>query len=308
MTVATDAQLVEFADDVGDTDVVAVEGARTRWRVGGDLSLGARLVRAPAGILDYQPEEMIVRALAGTSVDELHAELKTRGQRTALARRAGTVGGALAVGENDVDVLGRGRIRDCVLQVKYVSAEGRIIKCGGPTVKNVSGFDVPRMMVGALGTLGLIGEVILRTNPIPATTTWITSDDADPFAVPNMVLKPSAVLWDGERTWVELEGHQLDVRAQEQDLGAIGTWRSCEGPPELPTHRWSLRPTDLRRLDCSEMGPYVASVGVGTVFATVAQPYRHVAKPLAELFDRIKHEFDPTERLNPGRSPVGRYR
>jgi glycolate oxidase FAD binding subunit len=306
--VVTDAQLVEFADEVGDTDAVAVEGARTRWRVGGDLSLGARMVRAPSGVLDYQPEEMIVRVLAGTSVDELHVELKTRCQRTALARRAGTVGGALAVGESDVNVLGRGRIRDCVLQMKYVSADGRIIKCGGPTVKNVSGFDVPRLMVGALGTLGFIGEVILRTNPIPAVSAWISSDDANPFAVPTVVLKPSAVLWDGERTWVELEGHQLDVHAQERDLRALGTWRACEGPPELPSHRWSLRPADLRHLDRSEMGPYVASVGVGTVFATVAQPSRHVAEPLAELSQRFKHEFDPTERLNPGRSPVGRYR
>jgi glycolate oxidase FAD binding subunit len=308
VTVVTDVQLVEFADEVGDTDVVAVEGARTRWRVGGDLSPGARLVRAPSGVLDYQPEEMIVRVLAGTSVDELRAELKTRGQRTALARNAGTVGGALAVGENDVDVLGRGRIRDCVLQMKYVSAEGRIIKCGGPTVKNVSGFDVPRLMVGALGTLGFIAEVILRTNPIPAVSTWITSDEVDPFAVANVILKPSAVLWDGERTWVELEGHQLDVQAQEQDLRALGAWGACDGPPDLPTHRWSLRPADLRHLDRSEMGPYIASVGVGTVFATVAQPARSVAKPLADLSQRIKHEFDPTERLNPGRSPVGRYR
>jgi hypothetical protein len=305
MTVLTDARLLEFADDVGDTDAVAVEGARTRWHVGGDLALGARVVRAPSGVLDYQPEEMIVRVLAGTSVDDLHAELSARGQRTALARRAGTVGGALAVGENDVSVLGRGRIRDCVLQMRYVSAEGRVIKCGGPTVKNVSGFDVPRLMVGSLGTLGLIGEVILRTNPIPAVSTWITSDDADPFSVPDVVLKPSVVLWDGERTWIELEGHRADVRVQEQSLMGSGTWTACKGPPDLPLHRWSLRPQDLRLLDRSEMGPFVASVAVGTVFATVAQPPRHVAVPLVELSRRIKREFDPTGRLNPGRSPVG---
>lgn len=308
MTVATDVRLVEFAEDVGDVDPVAVEGARTRWRVGGDLAPGARLVRAPAGVLDYQPEEMIVRVLAGTSVDELHAELKTRGQRTALARRGGTVGGALAVGENDVCVLGRGRVRDCVLQTRYVSAEGRIIKCGGPTVKNVSGFDVARLMAGALGTLGFIGEVILRTNPIPVASTWITSYDADPFAVAAVVLKPSAILWDGIHTWLELEGHRADVQSQEHALMAIGKWTTCEGPPALPVHRWSLRPQELRLLDRGEMGPFVASVGVGTVFAAMAQAARHVATPLAELSRRIKREFDPTERLNPGRSPVGRYR
>jgi glycolate oxidase FAD binding subunit len=308
VTVVTDVRLAEFAADVGDTDAVSVEGARTRWHVGGDLAPGARMVRAPVGVLDYQPEEMIVRVLAGTSVDHLHAELKLRGQRTALARRAGTVGGALAVGENDVSVLGRGRVRDCVLQMHYVSAEGRIIKCGGPTVKNVSGFDVARLMVGALGTLGFIGEVILRTNPIPPVSTWITSYDADPFAVATVVLKPSAVLWDGERTWVELEGHRADVHSQEHALSATGEWTTCERPPELPANRWSLRSHDLRHLDRSDLGPFVACVGIGTVFATIARPPRSMPAPLDELSQRVKREFDPTGRLNPGRSPVGRYR
>ena len=64
MTAVTDVRLAEFAADVGDVDAVAVEGARTRWHVGGGLEPGARLVRAPAGVVDYQPEEMIVRALS----------------------------------------------------------------------------------------------------------------------------------------------------------------------------------------------------------------------------------------------------
>jgi len=307
VSVATDVQLSEFAEWVGDTDAVAIKGAGTRWEVGRELISDARVVRAPVGILDYQPEEMIVRAMAGTSVEELHLELATRGQRTGLARRGGTVGGALAVGEDDAYVLGRGRVRDCVLQMRYVSAEGRVITCGGATVKNVSGFDVPRLMVGALGTLGFIGEVVLRTNPIPALSSWISSSDADAFAVLDAVLKPSAILWDGERTWVELEGHHTDVRASGLALNAIGTWAPCDGPPTLPAHRWSLRPSELRLLDRGNIGPYVASVGVGTVFATVPQPPRFVEAPLTELCHRIKREFDPTARLNPGRSAVGRH-
>lgn len=274
--------------------------------MGGELAPETRLVRAPRGVLDYQPHEMIVRVLAGTGVEDLHGELATRGQRTALARRGGTVGGALAVGENDLCALGRGRIRDCVLQVKYVSAEGRVISCGGPTVKNVSGFDVPRLIVGSLGTLGLIAEVILRTNPIPAVSTWVTSGDANPFAVAGAVLKASAILWDGERTWVQLEGHRLDVETQRQSLMTFATWTVCEEPPALPAHRWSLRPPDLHHLDPRMTGPFVASVAVGTVFASQVQPPRDVAPQLVELTRRLKCEFDPSGRLNPGRSPSGR--
>jgi glycolate oxidase FAD binding subunit len=163
-------------------------------------------------------------------------------------------------------------------------------------------------MVGAIGTLGFIGEVMLRTNPIPAVTTWMRASSADPFAVSNVVLKPSAILWDGENTWVELEGHGADVRTQVLALRTLATWEECEGPPELPVLRWSLRPQDLRHLDGGDVGPFVACVSVGTVFATKAQPPRDVAAPLADLSTRVKREFDPTERLNPGRSPVGRYR
>ena len=259
MTVSTDRQMSAFASEIGDTGPVAVEGCRTRWQVGGALQSGTRLVKAPTGILEHRPEEMTVRVRAGTPVDELVGELASRGQRTALVRREGTVGGALVVGENDLSVLGRGRIRDCVLQVRYVSAEGVVITGGGPTVKNVSGFDLPRLIVGSLGTLGLIGEVILRTNPVPKVSRWMESPDTDP-PVPNVIAKSSAVLWDGTRTWVELEGHPVDVQAQQSSLAAVGHWFDTEGPPELPaslvapTQRSALpRPAGSRRvrgIDC----------------------------------------------------------
>jgi glycolate oxidase FAD binding subunit len=304
MTTAADRHMTAFASEIGGTAPVAVEGSRSRWHVGGELAPGTYLVKAPAGILEHRPEEMTVRARAGTGVAELHAELASRGQRTALARRGGTIGGALAVGENDLSVLGRGRIRDCVLQLSYVSAEGAVVKCGGPTVKNVSGFDLPRLIVGSLGTLGLIGEVILRTNPIPPSSQWVESSDSDPFMVLRAVARPSAVLWDGARTLVELEGYAADVQAQQHALASIGHWVETGGPPELPTHRWSLRPSDLRHLDQYPLGPFVASVGAGTVFASVPQPFQASLPTIIALGERVKYQFDPTKRLNPGRSAV----
>lgn len=301
-----DAALLAFAEQVGTEGPVAAEGARTRWDSGGQLHPDTRLVHAPAGILEHRPEEMTVRVRAGTPVAELHAALAAAGQRTGLPERSGTVGGALAVGENGLEVLGRGRVRDTVLQLTYVSADAKVVTGGGPTVKNVSGFDLPRLLVGSLGTLGLVGEVILRTNPIPAASAWLAAEGADPFALLDALHRPSAVLWDGSRTWVHLEGYDADVAAERDILARLGagTWELVDGPPPLPPHRWSLRPSDLRSLPDTQAGAFVASVGVGTAWVSTPQPARPVPPGLARLSARVKAQFDPSGRLNPGRSPL----
>jgi len=310
-TLATDDPvLAAFAEEVGAEGPVAVDGARTRWSRGGEPAPGTRLVRAPAGIVDHKPEEMTVTVRAGTPVTELHAALAERGQRTALPDRGGTVGGALAVGESDVRALGRGLVRTALLQIRYVSAEGRIVSGGGPTVKNVSGFDLPRLMVGSLGTLGLLAEAILRTNPLPATSRWLVATGADPVAVHERLLDPAAVLWDGSATWVELEGHEADVDAQQAtlaDLGSFGVVEPSEPgrlPVALPPNRWSLPPAELGDLATRPIGSFVATVGLGLVFAERPQPPRSLGPAVAEVSRRLKDNFDPTGRLNPGRDPA----
>lgn len=308
---STDAATAAFADAVGEEGPVSVEGGRTRWELGGELSTGTRLVRAPAGIIDYRPEEMTIAVRAGTTVAELHDTLAERGQRTSLPERGGTIGGALAVGENDLRAQGRGLVRTALLQVRYVSAEGRIVTSGGPTVKNVTGFDLPRLMVGSLGTLGLLTEVILRTNPIPAVSRWLRADGVDPQQALDAVIAPSAVLWDGSTTWIELEGHPVDVDTEQRALGRVGPFAETGGPPDLPSHRWSLTPGEVAGL-AAPGGPadregspdrFVAVVGFGLAFADRPQPPRTLAPALATIASRLKHNFDPTGRLNPGRDP-----
>ena len=299
-----DDELWAFAREVGDTDPITVVGHRTRDDIGGRVLPGTREVTAPKGVVDYDPAEMTVRVRAGTPVADLASALAAHGQRCALPERGGTVGGAIAVGDNHLGVHGRGRLRAAVLQVRYISAEGRVITGGGPTVKNVSGFDLPRLMCGALGTLGLLAEVTLRTNPIPAVQRWVCVDAA-PTTVADAVLRPGCVLYDGSATHVLVEGHEPDVDATLNTLATLGDLTVTDGPPPLPTHRWSLTPQES--LDPAAHGHHtgrsVAVVGVGTVFADEPQPPRSPDAASRIIGDRLRSRFDPRGRLNPGRDP-----
>ena len=298
-----DPVLHDFATVIGVEGPFTVRGAGTRWDHGGAVDGAARVVAAPAGIVDHRAAEMTVQVRAGTLVADLEAVLGERGQRSALPMRGGTVGGAVAVGENHLEVLGRGRLRDSVLQVRYVSAEGRLVTAGGPVVKNVSGFNLPKLMTGSLGTFGAIAELVLRTNPIPATSVWLRSEDVDPFAIPDVVLRPSAILHDRARTWVLLEGHPADVAAERSRLDGLAHFTEADGPPELPPHRWSMSPARLRSLDADATGAAVLSIGVGSAWASNPAPVRS-ADPVVELIsNRLKDSFDPTGRCNPGRRP-----
>ncbi|HKY13921.1 MAG TPA: FAD-binding protein [Microthrixaceae bacterium] len=329
------AALEGFAAEVGTDGAVRVVGGRTQWDVGGPPSGEARELEAPTGVVDIAPDEMTVRVRAGTPLATLEAELREVGQRVALHGDLGaTVGGVLAVGRSGVRRLGDGPVRDALLEARVVTAEGRLVTAGGPTVKNVSGFDLPRLLVGSLGTLALIAEVILRTRPIPVATVW-RSGEIDPFVLLDSMYRPTSVLWDGRTTWACLEGEDDDVAEQILVAASLGLHRDSAGPPPLPAGRRSVAPSRLRELArpsppvlavkpgasrpgttartewgaaARHLGDFVAEVGVGIVHGNLgdetAPAHDPPAEPLRRLHDRLKASFDPSGRLNPGRSPL----
>jgi glycolate dehydrogenase FAD-binding subunit len=295
LTTALD--LAAFAESVGTEGAVTCLGSRSRCTAGavaGDVDPG-RVVSAPAGIVSYAADEMTLCCGAGTPVDEVQAELAASGQYVNLPA-GGTVGGALAVGRADVWRLGRGPVRDALLQARVVTAAGEVMKAGGPTVKNVSGYDLCRLFVGSLGTLAFVGEVILRTRPRPAITRWFAGE-TDPFALRSRLYRPASMLWDGATTWICLEGHPRDV----EDQAAIAGLAETSGPPVLPSGgRRSLPPASLRDLE----GVFVAEVGVGVVHSASPAPVRAPDDAQRELHRRLKETFDPPHRLNPGYDPL----
>lgn len=279
---------------------VAVQGAGTRALLDHERSgrTADDVVTAPAGILDFQPDEMIVRCGAGTRLADLRAALDQASQSLNVAG-TGSIGGALARGWDDVHRLGRGRLRDVVLEILMVDHRGRLLRLGGPTVKNVTGFDLARIQVGALGTLGFLGEVTLRTRPRPLTSRWIVIDDVDRTRLDRLqraIYRPTSLLWNGSRLWVHLEGHPRDIDETMSSFAAVEA-----EPPNVPPHRWSMTPSECTGTPLEPDD--IVEVGVGLVHRHRPAPLRRI--PALAIHRRLDDEFNPGGRLNPQIVPFG---
>ena len=125
-----------------------------------------------AGVIDYRPSELVVTARAGTPLAALEAVLAGEGQMLPFDPPRfggrGTLGGALAAGISGPGRPWLGGVRDAVLGVEIVNGLGERLRFGGSVIKNVAGYDVSRLMAGALGTLGVILAASLRVVPRPA--------------------------------------------------------------------------------------------------------------------------------------------
>ncbi len=298
------AALQAFVEMVGDaaSGSVAVEGTRNHWHLGGQLESHTRIVRAPAGIQQFDPAEMIIRCGAGTSVDELRSALQSSNQICPLdpALGSSTVGGLLAAGVSGHRRLRFGAIRDLLLEAQFVSPAGTLLRAGAPVVKNVSGYDLCRLLVGSFGTLGLIGEVVLRCRPRPQHSQWLHFLDADPEAIRSRLFQPSSVLWNGSETWVLLEGHPADVNAESIAIRSFGGTEVAGGPALPAAGRLSVDPTLLlsHANKWTQQGTWVAELGVGTVHTSWQVQRRTSPAPLEQ---NIKQRLDPTRRFSPGR-------
>ncbi len=129
-------------------------------------------LRPLRGILDYQPTELFVSARAATPLAEVEAALAEHGQclpfdppRFARDGAQATVGGMVAAGLSGPGRLGAGALRDYVLGASLLNGRGELLAFGGQVMKNVAGFDVSRLLVGSMGSLGAILEVSLKVLP-----------------------------------------------------------------------------------------------------------------------------------------------
>lgn len=181
------------------------------------------------GIVDYEPTELVITARAGTPLADLEAELDRHGQMLAFEPphfgAAATLGGCVAAGLSGPRRAAAGSVRDFVLGVRMLDGTGEDLRFGGQVMKNVAGYDVARLMAGALGTLGVLLEVSLKVLPKPAveTTLCLPMDEAAAIEKMNQwagkPLPVSATCFTDGQLIVRLSGAGPAVRAARAKLG-----------------------------------------------------------------------------------------
>ncbi len=196
-------------------------------------------VAGHAGIVQYAPSELVVTVRAGTSLAELEAALAEAGQRLPFepprTGPAATVGGAVAAGLSGPARPWRGALRDALLGVRLINGQGEPLRFGGQVMKNVAGYDVSRLMAGALGTLSVLLEVSLKVEPRPPAeeTRRFELDAATALARlaewQRQPLPLTGALHDGEALYLRLAGGEGGLQAARERLGG----EACP-PAEAP--------------------------------------------------------------------------
>ena len=186
-------------------------------------------MRVYSGIVDYEPTELVITGRAGTPLEEIEAAMESQGQMLAFEPprfgSGATLGGAIATGLSGPRRAYAGAARDFVLGVRMLDGKGTDLSFGGRVMKNVAGYDVSRLMTGALGTLGVLTEISLKVLPRPSAELTLRQERSAAEAIELMNAwagKPypiTATCHAGSELYVRLAGAEPAVRAAREKLG-----------------------------------------------------------------------------------------
>lgn len=222
------------------------------------------MVREHTGILSYEPSELVIRARAGTRLQEIEQALDERGQILAFEpphfSDSSTLGGAIAAGLSGPRRPFAGAARDFVLGVGLINGRAEQLNFGGQVMKNVAGYDLSRLMAGALGTLGMLTDISLKVLPKPEveyTLKQVCSQDEAITRFSEWSKRPlpiSAACWHDDHLYLRLSGSEAATRQAQHRLGdnllevdpdwwyALRDQRHPFFKPTVPLWRLSLPP------------------------------------------------------------------
>ncbi len=209
------------------------------WGGGTHQGMGHRVIpdivlstHQMGAVLDWQVEDLTVTVQPGLRVADLEAELQQQNQTAVLPETPGdaSVGGIVAAGVSGWRRLRYGPTRDRMLEVRLATGDGRLIRGGGRLVKNVTGYDLPRLVTGSFGALGLIAELCLKLWPLPPERAMIRVADARTALESSY--RPLALIETNSNATLYLAGSAAELEAQ----------AALVGGDLIAGHRW---PTPL---------------------------------------------------------------
>ena len=215
-------------------------GSGTKRHLGHPVQAAATLdMSAFSGVIAYEPEELILDVGAATPLAEIERMLGQRGQQLAFeppdwsallgAQGSGTVGGLVACNLSGPRRIKAGAARDHILGIHGVTGAGNVFKAGARVVKNVTGYDMPKLLTGSYGTLAALTSVILKVLPAPETeeTVVLTGlDDAQAVEAMSLAMQSAcevsaAAYVPGEAVYLRLEGIAPSVAYRRDQLGKV---------------------------------------------------------------------------------------
>ena len=189
---------------------LSIEGGASKSWYGNANHYTKLNTRTYSGILEYQPEELVITACAGTPLKEIEAALEERNQVLAFEPphygEYATFGGAIAAGLAGPGRISVGNFRDFVLGARVMDGKGQDLTFGGKVMKNVAGYDISRLIPGSLGTLALLLEASVKVLPKPAATATLRCEISQAQALKilnewaGQPLPISASCWIGSAT------------------------------------------------------------------------------------------------------------
>lgn len=226
----TEALTAAVMDAAAQKTPLNIQGGGTKAFYGREPEGEPLDMAAHRGILHYAPSELVVTARSGTPLREIEAALKAKRQMLPFEPphfgAQATLGGMVAAGLSGPRRFYAGAVRDNVLGVKILNGQGAVLHFGGEVMKNVAGYDLSRLMVGALGTLGVLLEVSLKVLPRPdhELTLALALDPAAAITQLNawarQALPISATYYDGAILYLRLSGSEQALEASTRILSS----------------------------------------------------------------------------------------